>query len=214
MRPCVEPLTDPGRPYFTTFVEGRRGEILDAALAVFAEKGYDGGTMREIAARVGVTEPALYRHYAGKEALLLDLVATAGRHVTSAAQSRLGVPRPEELRAALEQLLIFRRHGASDNKAVMQTLMDAAPHNEKLRTAFREAFGEPMVRNVASFIRGVDEGFGLVRTPKEFEGRVRAMMSVFIGYFMTSMFFDEPGDDDDIIDAMLAIMGWDEELTC
>ena len=45
--------------YFEDFVEGRRGEILDAALAVFGEKGYEAGTMREIARRVGVTEPAI-----------------------------------------------------------------------------------------------------------------------------------------------------------
>ena len=68
-------------PYFSQFVEGRRGEVLDAALCVFAEKGYNGGTMRAIASRLGVTEPALYRHYAGKEALFADLVALAGDHV-------------------------------------------------------------------------------------------------------------------------------------
>ena len=38
--------------YFADFIDGRRGEILDAALVVFGEKGYEAGTMREIAGRV------------------------------------------------------------------------------------------------------------------------------------------------------------------
>ena len=38
---------------------GRRGEILGAAAEVFAERGYESGSMRDIAARVGVSEPSL-----------------------------------------------------------------------------------------------------------------------------------------------------------
>ena len=34
-------------------------------------------------------------------------------------------------------------------------------------------------------------------------------MSLFVGYFMTSIVFDAPIDDDAIVDAMLAIMGWE-----
>ena len=43
--------------------------ILDAALDLFAEKGYFGTSLREVAATVGVRESALYNYFAGKEAL-------------------------------------------------------------------------------------------------------------------------------------------------
>ncbi|GAC1345434.1 MAG: TetR family transcriptional regulator [Candidatus Dormibacteria bacterium] len=43
---------------------GSREAILDAAQAVFADRGYDGGTMREIAQRAGV-DPALVHHFHG-----------------------------------------------------------------------------------------------------------------------------------------------------
>ncbi len=43
--------------------------ILAAALRCFADLGYDGTRVRHIAERAGVTEGALYRHYASKEDL-------------------------------------------------------------------------------------------------------------------------------------------------
>ena len=44
-------------------------EILNAALVVFSQKGYDGALLRDIASLLGITKPALYKHYESKEAL-------------------------------------------------------------------------------------------------------------------------------------------------
>ena len=43
--------------------------ILDAAEELFAERGYAGTTLRDVAGRVGVRNPSIYNHFAGKEAL-------------------------------------------------------------------------------------------------------------------------------------------------
>jgi AcrR family transcriptional regulator len=54
-----------------------RGEmrelILDAALELFIEQGYDKTSLRQIAERVGVTKAALYYHFARKEDIFLEL---------------------------------------------------------------------------------------------------------------------------------------------
>jgi AcrR family transcriptional regulator len=50
--------------------ERTRRTILDAALAVFAEHGYQGGSLREVAARVGITDAGLLHHFPHKSALL------------------------------------------------------------------------------------------------------------------------------------------------
>ena len=47
----------------------RRAAILDAAIELFASRGFRGTTTREIAAAVGVTEPVLYQHFQTKRAL-------------------------------------------------------------------------------------------------------------------------------------------------
>ena len=51
-----------------------REHILEAALELFAEKGYLGTSMSDIANRLGVTKGALYKHYTGKQEILDSIV--------------------------------------------------------------------------------------------------------------------------------------------
>jgi len=51
----------------------RQEEIVDAAIAEVREEGWAGLTVRRLADRLGVTDPALYRHFAGKGALALAI---------------------------------------------------------------------------------------------------------------------------------------------
>lgn len=52
----------------------RQAEILDRAAELVAESGLAQLTMKRLAERVGFTEPALYRHYRGKSALLAAMI--------------------------------------------------------------------------------------------------------------------------------------------
>ena len=52
--------------------EETRTRILDAALALFREQGFDRATMRDIAAHAGVATGAAYYYYASKEAIVMD----------------------------------------------------------------------------------------------------------------------------------------------
>lgn len=51
--------------------------ILDAALTLFAENGYDGTSVEQIAKAVGIKAPSLYKHYKGKEDILNALIDSA-----------------------------------------------------------------------------------------------------------------------------------------
>ena len=52
-------------------------KILDVALTLFSENGYDGTSMEQIASLVGIKAPSLYKHYKGKEDILDTLIDMA-----------------------------------------------------------------------------------------------------------------------------------------
>lgn len=54
-----------------------REEILGLSVPLFATAGFDGVSMRDIAATVGMTPAALYHHFSDKEQLYLDVVGYA-----------------------------------------------------------------------------------------------------------------------------------------
>lgn len=55
----------------------RERQILDAAVAVFTERGYQTASMDAVAERVGVTKPVLYTHFGSKEGLLQACITRA-----------------------------------------------------------------------------------------------------------------------------------------
>lgn len=69
-RPVVSQTPDPqnGKPQPST-----RERILDIALELFVEQGYEKTSLRDIAARLGTTKAALYYHFERKQDILLEL---------------------------------------------------------------------------------------------------------------------------------------------
>lgn len=52
----------------------RRQQLLDVAKALFAEKGFDGTSIEEIAHRANVSKPVVYEHFGGKEGIYAVVV--------------------------------------------------------------------------------------------------------------------------------------------
>jgi len=74
----------------------QRDKILASACDLYLTDGLDGFSMRKLARQVGVTAPALYRHYDSKESLLADVVRQAYRAFTRYIYRALGAPTPAE----------------------------------------------------------------------------------------------------------------------
>jgi len=62
----------------------RREQLLDVALAVFAESGFHGTSMNDVADRAGVTKPVLYQHFASKRELYQALLDEVGARMANA----------------------------------------------------------------------------------------------------------------------------------
>ena len=54
--------------------KARREQLLDVGRGLFAERGYDGTSVEEIASRAGVSKPVVYEHFGGKEGLYAVVV--------------------------------------------------------------------------------------------------------------------------------------------
>jgi len=65
LRDAVSPSTGPNEA---------QQRLLDSALALFSERGYEGTSIREIIERAGVTRPVLYYYFENKEDLFRQLV--------------------------------------------------------------------------------------------------------------------------------------------
>lgn len=64
----------------------RRAAILEAAATLFAERGYAGVTIEGLGAAVGVSGPAVYRHFPGKAAVLAAILSDASQTLLDGAE--------------------------------------------------------------------------------------------------------------------------------
>lgn len=94
--------------YSVNLMSDPRDRILACACDLYLADGLEGFSMRKLAKQVGVTAPALYRYYDGKEAVLADVLREAYRTFTRYVYRALGAPTPlERFRAAGEGYLDF-----------------------------------------------------------------------------------------------------------
>lgn len=89
-------------------MSSRREEILAAACDLYLRSGFRGFSMRHLAAEVGISAPALYRYYQGRNALLTEVVREAHRVFFSYVHHALEGATPlERLRGAGRAYLDF-----------------------------------------------------------------------------------------------------------
>jgi len=83
----------------------RRSQLLAAAELLIAERGFLAVRLEDIGAAAGISGPAIYRHFAGKEALLVELLVGISTRLLAGAQAVLiGDPDPAD---ALDGLIEF-----------------------------------------------------------------------------------------------------------
>jgi AcrR family transcriptional regulator len=114
----------------------RVAELLQAAAAVFAEKGYEAATMTEIAARAGAPIGSLYQFFPVKEALADSLVQNYVAVLGADLQELEAHAAQMELHALVERLFgLLRSH--PDERAAALPLAETRMDEKTRRTTFR-----------------------------------------------------------------------------
>ena len=132
-----------------------RERVLDVALDLFTERGFDRTSLREIAERLGLTKAALYYHFASKEDILMELHmrlhefgADALSKITEDDPITLdtwGALLDRVMGQMLAQRKIFLMH--ERNQAALEKLHreDHDAEHEDMQTRFRRVLADPRV---------------------------------------------------------------------
>jgi len=96
----------------------RRDQILIAAADLFARAGFGGVSVGDIGAAVGISGPALYKHFAGKEAILAELLAGISEELLREGRLRVAAADGDP-EAAMQALVDWHVSFALDHPALI-----------------------------------------------------------------------------------------------
>lgn len=174
---------------FRRRAEARPDEILDAALALFSESGFDGTRMDDVARRAGLSKGAVYLYFPSKKALLEGLVRRA---VVPIAETQLGMlaghrgnPRPA-IRQAL--LAVSERLADPHVAAVPKIVLREAITAPEIAQMYREEVLDRAIPALTALIaRGVEDGH--IR-PVDPEMTVRSIVGPVLAHILLAEVFD------------------------
>ncbi len=146
----------------STAKETRFDAILDSAETVFANSGYQGATMREIAERAGVAQGLIHYHFKTKEDLFEAMISRRSEHINQGRADLLGAILQGPSAPCLEQIVeaLFRPtieagiSQASDGGAFAQILVSTANSAGGRDQELTEKYYDPIAQKfIAAFIQ-------------------------------------------------------------
>jgi AcrR family transcriptional regulator len=127
----------------------RRQRILDAAVEVFAESGYNAAKMQDIAARAGVVPSVLYDHFASKRDLHITLLEQHAQQLRERSLRRLeGASVEEMVRASLSSYFEF----VEEDPFIWRVLHQDVPADDEIAAVCRE-IADRGTASIADLIR-------------------------------------------------------------
>lgn len=137
----------------------RREQILAAAAELFARRGFHGVGIDDIGAAVGISGPALYRHFRSKDAMLAEMLTSISEFLFTGGQRR--VADGENPRHSLAELISFQVDFALDHPALItvqeQNLTHLTDPDRRKVRALQRRYVEVWVRAVRAAVPSVDE---------------------------------------------------------
>jgi AcrR family transcriptional regulator len=148
---------------------GTRERLVDAALRLFREDGYQATTMRRIATEAGVSLGNAYYYFASKDDLVHELYLVVQREHRELAGPRLrrGATLTENLRtvlhAGIDVMTPYQEFGSSFLTVALPPSARSSPFSADSAAAREQAIG--LMREVVTISRGRPSGLLLDRLP-------------------------------------------------
>jgi AcrR family transcriptional regulator len=137
----------------------RRGQILDAAAELFARHGFHGVGIDDIGAAVGISGPALYRHFRSKDAMLGEMLTQISEKLLAGGQAR--VRQVSDPQRALHELVRWQVDFALRNSALItvhiRDLSNLTDESRRKVRALQRQYVEVWVQVIRRAVPDTDE---------------------------------------------------------
>jgi len=168
----------------------KQSRILEAAIEVFAEKGYAASSTSEIAQKAGVAEGTIFRHYRTKKELLISIVGPLMTKIIAPFVIRdfgkvldAGYDSFESfLRAVIENRIAF----LEKHIAVFRIILQELPFQPELQTAFKQLVATQVLTRVRAVVEKLQGEGKLIQLPPNTV--IRLAVSTVFGYILTRTF--------------------------
>jgi AcrR family transcriptional regulator len=183
----------------------KQAQILQAAVEIFAEKGYASSSTSEIASRANVAEGTIFRHYKTKKELLISIVTpfmtkfTLPFFATHFAKNVFSQP-PEEFEELLRTVLKNRFHFAKENAPLLRIVIQEVAFHAELQERFQEVFLKEVFPKFEEALNHLKANGKLIDFPNS--TMIRMIISAIVGFLVTRFIIatDLEWDDDVEID--------------
>ncbi|HEX3878775.1 MAG TPA: TetR/AcrR family transcriptional regulator [Bryobacteraceae bacterium] len=150
-------------PNPTSKAEETSLKILDAALELFREQGFDSATMRDIASKAGVATGAAYYYYASKDAIVMAFYERAWQEMQPAIESAIAGAKGFE--AKLRAMIRVKLDYFVANRAVLRALLRTGADAQHPLSPFSADTAAIREGDIAWFRRILEEGG--IRVPRD-----------------------------------------------
>lgn len=182
----------------------RREEIIDAALELFAVRGYQGASMDAIAQRVGLTRQGVLHYFPGKERLLVEVL---GRREDFARERLRSAYAEEDLPAQMAQVVAHDHERAGLTQVYSVLLGESVTEGHPAQEYFRDHYATVRARMVDSFAERWGERLPSGLTP---HAAATALLALLDGMQQQWLLDPEQDDHPEVMrDVLTVLLGAD-----
>ena len=162
--------------------EDTRTKILQAALQLFAKRGYDGTTTKDLAKLAGVAEGTLFRYFATKKAILIEVVTAGWVDILTDLLTELSEMGSYK---AVSQVMRRRMVNMRQNKDLMRVCFIEAQYHPELKESIQTEVITKMTDVAEAFFEtAMEKGVYRKLDPK-------IVAKVFLGIFAIAGFSEQ-----------------------
>lgn len=187
-------MTDNNIREFDDEIPEKKLKILEAAIKVFSEKGFEGSRTSEIAKEANVAEGTIFKYFKTKKDILLSLLLPLTLKfikpfAMKSAEEILNKGKDEPVDEVLKNLLLDRLHLVKKNMPLVKTVVIESLYHEELLVPIKEKLAPQVIELLDGYINYHKEKGDF----KDYDTRfiTRTIMSMLLGYVVLSSAFPE-----------------------